>query len=354
MAERLCAHLGTFGFSADIAQEPLPNATVNHWMIYTDPWMSNFKAAGFYTGTWKPPGTVRTMMITHIDDNIKNSIVRETVGRVVDAATCMSEMTRDALIEAGVDGTRLRVIPPAHDEVIRPRRLIVGITSRVYPDGRKRESLLAELAKRMKLDCFHFEIYGAGWDGIIPSLDKAGATVEYLAETGDFGADYGRLMERIPGFDYYLYAGMDEGSMGTLDALAAGVKTIVTPQGFHCDIPGGITHGFSTLEELVAVFREIVAERESRRAGVAGLTWAGFASRHADLWRELLGERPPVPVSRGANHVRHGRNDPYGRQLRSLRRAISSDFRKIYWESRRYWFRGLLSRAKRWALSSMR
>ena len=43
--------------------------------------------------------------------------------------------------------------------------------------------------------------------------------------------------------------------MGFLDACAAGVKTIVTPQGYHLDAMRGITHGFKELPELVAIFR---------------------------------------------------------------------------------------------------
>jgi len=47
--------------------------------------------------------------------------------------------------------------------------------------------------------------------------------------------DYEVYKELIPTLDYYLYVGKDEGQMGFIDALAAGIPTIVTPQGFHLD-----------------------------------------------------------------------------------------------------------------------
>ena len=60
----------------------------------------------------------------------------------------------------------------------------------------------------------------------------------------NYRVDYDEIKSHVPYFDYYFYPGLDEGSLGTLDALAAGVKTIVTNQGFHLDLTNGVTHGF--------------------------------------------------------------------------------------------------------------
>jgi len=157
---------------------------------------------------------------------------------------------------------KLRYITPAHDGLVIPRRIVIGITSRLRGDKAKREHLLIRLCDTMRLDAFHFEIIGRGWEEVIPRLEAAGARVRYYPGTDDGIEDYRINLERVPLFDYYLYLGFDEGSMGFLDALAAGVPTIVTPQGFHLDINGGVTHAFSNIAELCNIFEELVWKRQ--------------------------------------------------------------------------------------------
>jgi hypothetical protein len=98
----------------------------------------------------------------------------------------------------------------------------------------------------------------------------------------------------VPHFDYYFYPGLDEGSLGTLDALSAGVKTIVTTQGFHLDIPNGITHGFWEYEELRDIFEGIARDRRGRVDMARRLTWTKYAERHVAIWASLL-SRDEVP-----------------------------------------------------------
>ena len=166
----------------------------------------------------------------------------------------------------------------------------MGITSQVTPDKCKREDLLIRVADTIRLDAFHFEIIGRGWEEIIPHLEAAGATVRYYPGTHDL-EDYQIHLERILTFDYYLYMGFDEGSMGFLDALAAGIPTIVTPQGFHLDINGGITHPFSNAVQLSDIFRKLAWERQRLIDSVSALTWDEYARQHAIVWRALLGGR---------------------------------------------------------------
>jgi hypothetical protein len=189
----------------------------------------------------------------------------------LDAGICLSRMTVDTLVRRGVSRDKLCYVTPGHDGLVEPKRIRIGITSRAYGDGRKREGMLVELAQAMRLDRFHFEIIGEGWDPIIARLEAAGATVQYDAGSDDYQKDYAGALQRIPTFDYYLYTGLDEGSMGFLDALAAGVSTIVTPQGFHLDVAGGITHAFTDIGELVTVFATISNEAERRTHSVEGL-----------------------------------------------------------------------------------
>lgn len=241
-----------------------------------------------------------TMFITHLDDLYKLNQVRATLASDVRVGICMSSDTARQLQAHGCDAGSLYYISPAHDGLIQPRRIAIGITSRVYPDGRKREALLREVGARMDLSAFVFRIFGLGWEPTVTALRAAGAEVEYFGETDDFRKDYETLRAAIPMFDYYLYLGMDEGSLGTLDALAAGVPTIVTPQGFHLDLPGGITHPVVSGADLLSVLGEISNRRQALVTSVTEWTWSAYARKHIEIWKCILDNSPLPDLPRHA------------------------------------------------------
>ncbi len=346
ITERLARHLAEdHGVEADVDEGPSGGADVNHWMLYLQPWRHYYSAPGFYDQAWKPaPPTIHTAMVTHVDDPLKVQILRDSVGKVLDAAICMSRMTMAELTGYGIDASRLTWINPAHDAAVQPRRIVIGMTTRLYGDGRKREDDLLHVARTIRLDAFRFEIAGEGWDEVAAVLRSAGAEVELSA-----GLHYDAILERLRRFDYYLYMGWDEGSMGTLDALAAGVKTIVTPQGFHLDLKGGITHPFHDAEELTAVFRSIAADRQARLDSVGDLTWTEYARKHVLVWRALLEGRLLAGLtSTGAEPIASAGVADSRRRARS--RFFKSEFWPFYIESRKFWLRGRASRFKQWLI----
>ncbi|HXC56341.1 MAG TPA: hypothetical protein VNU97_13675 [Rhizomicrobium sp.] len=277
MAERLAAEAAQFGVAATIDSKPRGDADLNHWMSYA---FANVQHT-----------TPTTMLITHIDDPFKLGLVKGELKTGVDVGVCMSSDTVAALVRSGIPATSLCYVLPAQDFTVQPRRIVIGLTTRLYADGRKRESLLLRLARETDLSPFRFEIFGAGWEAVVPRLEAAGAEVRYEPGSADYAGDYRTIAESIPHFDYYLYLGMDEGSMGTLDALAAGVRTIVTPQGFHIDLPHGLTHSVTEYEDLKATFAEIALDREQRLAAVRNLTWQEHARCYAVVWRAVLAGR---------------------------------------------------------------
>jgi hypothetical protein len=233
------------------------------------------------------PRSLSTVFVTHLDDQLKVDRVKASFRGGMDGAICMSSMTVQQLERSGIDPRKLTWVPPAHDQAIQPRRIVIGLTTNLYPDGRKREWMLDRLAADMDLSAFEFRIFGRGWEGKVEGLRSSGATVSIHPGAGDIDADYEQLRGQTPTFDYYLYLGLDEGSLGTLDALAAGVPTIVTTQGFHVDLPNAITFGFWDYEELLTIFRRIADDRNARIAAVAPLTWRSYAENHVGIWNSL-------------------------------------------------------------------
>ena len=278
-AVRLAENLANWNVQADIAGQPSPDVDINHYIYFND---FNSREGEMCSRS--------TLWVTHVDRPAKIWYLSNCLKKA-DMAICMSRMTLEELARRGIKREKLCFISPAHDGQMKPRRIIIGITSRVRPDGAKNEKLLIKLARTMSLDAFHFEIIGRGWDKIIPYLEEAGATVQYFPGTENGVEDYKINLERVPTFDYYLYLGFDEGSMGLLDALAAGIPTIVTPQGFHLDINGGMTYPFTNLEELCAIFTKLPQQRQRLADCVAGLTWEEYARQHALVWRSILSGR---------------------------------------------------------------
>ncbi len=283
-ARKLNEELIALGVNSDIGMVADPKADINHHIIYV-----NYNEA---LGT-----TADTLMVTHIDDFRKLSQLKRQL-QVARVGICMSKPLMNELIVGGVPAEKLAYINPAHDGRMPLKKFVIGIASQVKPDGCKREHLIAELASRISPKLFTFKIMGSGWEAVNRTLVDRGFELHYQREF-----DYNRYLEFIPSLDYYLYMGQDEGSMGFIDALAAGVKTIVTPQGFHLDAHGGIDHAFNTLEELVAVFDQIATDRIRLTESVTTWTWPDYAAKHLEIWKYMID-----PSKQIVSHYQDGLN----------------------------------------------
>lgn len=243
-------------------------ADVNHHIVYLQ-----YKPAnkGFHS-----------LMITHIDNSSKlNKIANDlTTARV---GICMSKSTMAELIRLGIPKGNLQYAHMAKDGLAKPRKITIGLTTRLYADGRKREDYFNKLLKIISPEDFRFEIMGFGWAGNVENMRQDGFEINYIEEF-----DYNEYMNLMSRLDYYIYLGNDEGSAGFIDALAAGVKTIVQPQGFHLDAPNGITHSFTNFNELKDVFLKLAHDRRLRTTAVEDWTWENYAKKHIEIWQASM------------------------------------------------------------------
>ena len=113
-----------------------------------------------------------------------------------------------------------------------------------------------------------------------------GFEVNYYSEF-----DKEKYNELIKNLDYYCYFGFDEGSMGFLDALAAGVDTIVTPQGYHLDEGIEITYPVRTIEDITNVFHEIEKKRHKAIEFAEKSTWENYTKKHMEVWKYMLNHK---------------------------------------------------------------
>lgn len=230
------------------------------------------------------PG-LNTAMVTHIDDATKLKIVKKIIGMSVHCI-CMSQHTVQSLMKLGCDSGFLSYVHPSHDFDVYPRKINLLITSRLYNDGRKNEDLLVQLADHIDSRFFQFTIMGEGWEAIVKRVRARGVEVTYH---DNFNKEkYRNLFSTA---DYYLYFGFDEGSMGYLDALYAGVVPVVSAQGFHKDIANSDVIFFANLSELIRIFGDLSNRILQRRELVAKLDWANYAKTHLALWENLKSKK---------------------------------------------------------------
>ncbi len=267
IAKKLHEELRKLSIDSKISSEPDYQADINHHLIY-----NNYKGQ---------KTTVDTVMVTHVDSLellhlLKNNLRNAQMG------ICMSKHTVELLANAGIERKKLSYVNLAHDGVFKPQKIVIGITTNLYADYRKREYFLPKLCERINPDEFRFIIMGEGWQPIVNAITSKGFTVDYHDNF-----NYDIYVTIVPTFDFYLYFGLDDGSMGFIDALAAGVPTIVTPQGFNLDAPNGLTHPFTTLQELVEVFESIAEKKRSLIRSVSAWTWDNYARKHLEIWQFL-------------------------------------------------------------------
>lgn len=246
------------GIEVSIGNVPEPTADINHHVNYA---------------SYRHSSTINTLMVTHIDTPPKIKNLKEGL-KTADMGICMSDYTKNNLIDLGFDKNKLCTVLPAHD--CEPRRFqIVSILTNVYPDGCKREEMFTELFKTLDTNKWAFRIMGTGWSDILAPLVAKGLQVDYFAEFDKM--NYKRILESS---DYNLYFGEDEGSMGLLDAKNAGLKLIAPNIGFSIDI--GVDYPFHTQEELNDIFKKLSINN------VESWTWKKYAKEHIKIWKKLL------------------------------------------------------------------
>lgn len=269
-ARKLCEELQKLGIDAELVSKRDPSADINHYPLYT------------YIDYSVSKHINDTMMITHVDSLSKVELIKGRL-KTYGMGICMSKDTMEKLTSWGVPRQKLCYINPAHDHVIKPRKFVIGLTYKTHSDCRKRDEFLIDICKRIDKEYFKIVIMGTGWDKIIDEIKALGIETEYYPEFV-----YDTYINLVPTFDFFLYFGNDEGNMGYLDALAAGVETIVTPQGFHLDAKGGLSYPCENINDYVRTFEEIADRKKKLVASVEEWTWENFAKKHIEVWNYIL------------------------------------------------------------------
>ena len=132
-ARKLNEELIKLGVDSDIDNIPDPKADINHHIIYTyckeDELVHN-----------------DVLMITHVDEISKINLLKRQLEKAR-IGICMSKATMNELLAVGIPKEKLCYVNPAHDNVMKPKRAKIGITSKVQPTGSKRTGVASNLPR---------------------------------------------------------------------------------------------------------------------------------------------------------------------------------------------------------------
>jgi glycosyltransferase involved in cell wall biosynthesis len=177
----------------------------------------------------------------------------------------------------------------AQPESPRPGRTLVGAAGRLYPDGRKGEALLLEVARRLRPPDVAFSLIGTRWEEVAAALKAQGFDVRYHRDV-----PAAQLPARFAELDALLVCSRREGGPVTaLEALASGTPVISTPVGYVPELLAACPEGgrlFSRPDEAarwIGTARGLKLQMRSAYPGIRRhletYGWPAFTSHIARL-----------------------------------------------------------------------
>lgn len=312
IAFRLRDALSTLGHTVIIAKNKCTDVDVNHFMSYNFVEQSN---------------EISTAMVTHIDDVLKLQHLKSLISKYeINSLICMSAFTRELLISHGLPADKISYVLPAVDSPPKVKKIKIGLSGRVYKDGRKNENWLISAAQKIVLENFQFHFFGSGWERVESSIISSGGEVFVYPEGSDYLEDHKLIISKLKDLDYWMYLGFDEGSLGTLDAALAAVPLIVTPQGFHLELPSRIDYPVSSEENLISVLQDLDSPVRLSADAETYWSWARYAQDHVSIWS---GNFNYVPFPSNKKSVEAGLEGFEFKSL-TLRRLLSGIARKPF------------------------
>ena len=267
-------------FTLDLFYIPRRGYRITHWMHYLN------VSRDFI----KTDKGIHTFLVPHID-----SIQKEQEFLLnINAGAFPIFLSRE---HAERTSKRLKLdsiphyISPGSDLAEEKLRFRVVISSHIYPDGRKNEHFLIQLAQEISLKNFHFIFIGKSWSKVEESVRKSGATVEWLNPNNSPFPNYKQSLEIIRGCDVFLYLGDDEGSLGALDAYLLGIPLLISNQGFHREFTG---RNSIYLFDDYSSFKTNIIELSSSMNSIdyEKWTWYTMTTKYLEYWASLKTRKP--------------------------------------------------------------
>lgn len=224
--------------------------------------------------TMKENGKKNIVAYTHVNPPDVNALLDAC--DKADAVTAMSLHGRQELIDYGVDEKKIHVVYCGTDLQFRKR--VIGVVGSTQPNGRKRESLLLDIAWLADLSDYEFLIIGNGWEEVIQKLLSLGVNVRYVNGIEDMQPAYNSM-------DVLLVTGYKEGgSLPIIEAMRAGVPVISPEYGYAADF---LQEYYKTPQEAWLMISDLFRNQIKNKEAVKSLTWRAYADQYRKIIESL-------------------------------------------------------------------
>lgn len=169
------------------------------------------------------------------------------------------------------------------------QKICIGVVGRLYPDGRKGEDRLLNIARMISPEQFTFQFMGDRWEQVEAELQRLGFSVEVARKCAE--AEQPAIYQRM---DCLLVCSRKEGGpLPALEALACGVPVISTDVGFLPELQkhmsfavrifeaeaSAVTH----LQEAKALKTEVDRRQAEVKSKVEEYSWPRWAEKLKEI-----------------------------------------------------------------------
>lgn len=230
-------------------------------------------------------------MYTHCNPGSERELI--TACERADIITAMSFEGRRELVNYGIDPKKIWVVPVAADAFQFRKRMIL-VVGYPQPNGRKRESLLLDLAWQYDLTNYEFVLLGQQWEETAQKLAACGVSVRYAHATTE---EMIRQFYQVA--DVFLVTGYREGGpLPLLEAMASGTRVLSPRFGYAADL---LTDNelYSTPEELMHKLNDMFSECVFYSQVARSWGWSDYAAEYAMLIGRMMGTSVDLYPNRG-------------------------------------------------------
>lgn len=276
IAFRLESQFKSQVLNADVGSKPLLNAKFNFWMQYTDVTLPSFARKG---------QSNCFALVTHVDDSFKLARIKLLLSLNVNLIFMSEAHANEIATLLNIDRQfDFSLIPSDFNSLSRPYR--IGMVSKCYPDGRKNEKWLVDLAEEGILENCCFVVLGEGWGPTINQLRSLGVSCEEFSESRGNAILYSEIKSFYDNLDLYVYFGFDEGALGSLDAYLFRKDLLVSNQGFHAHFDIDDDSKFSSFEEARSKINRKIQKYESWLESILPWTWDFYSKDLLRIFEE--------------------------------------------------------------------
>lgn len=172
-------------------------------------------------------------------------------------------------------------------------KVCIGVVGRLYPDGRKGEDRLLEIAHKLSPSGYRFQFMGERWEQVVAELRQRGFSVEVAERCSE--AEQPEIYRRM---DCLLVCSRKEGGpLPVIEALASGVPVVSSDVGFVPELQEALPFAvkmYSQVDDAVSALgcawtmKELMYRQQSEvQQKVAVYAWDSWAKRLVALLKQV-------------------------------------------------------------------